>query len=250
MTRRNNPPRDFDVPKVHLPNPSELNHVLEKSSDPEEIAFRQQNPGLDRLRKQHIGLHMSRRLVFWPFKEKESQAYVNNTVAINLFNTSAFAFEEEQRAGMRNRLKLPILADYADDETWYQTYAGIYRKISEDFNLAEASSINWMNAHSSGYNKRIETSAVTFARSTGQAALKLVSLGLTHDTQSTPSEMGKNVQTLSLQLLDQSREAYAMSGVHPSLKHMATDPVEKVFPAAPTAEAIDALIQLREEYGE
>ncbi len=250
MTRNNRPPRNFDIPKLHFVEPTKYNHKLPKSTDPEEIAFRQKYPGLDKLRKQHIGLYMARKLVNWPFKSYESNTYVNNIVAINLLNTSAYAFEEEQEAGMRNELKLPELAARIDEGVWYESEDGLHRRINDHLTIADSASVNWMNAHELGKEKLKTKSAVTFARSTGNAALKLISLGLTNDTESSAYEMQKNAQTMAMQLLDQAREAYLINGVSPSLKHMAVDPVEKIFPHPKTDEAMDALVQLREEIEE
>ena len=248
MTRKNQPPRNFDIPKLHFVEPAKYNHVLPKSSDPEEIAFRQKHPGLDKLHKQHIGLSMARRLVNWPFKENESRMYVNNIVAINLLNTSAHAFEEEQEAGMRNELKLPELAAKIDDGVWYETRAGLLHRANDHLTVAENASTNWIRAHQNGKEHLRIKSAITFARSTGSTALKLVSLGLTADTESSAYDMQKNAQTIATQLLDQAREAYQIHGVSPSLKHMATDPIDTIFVEPKTDEAMDALVQLREEY--
>jgi hypothetical protein len=247
MTRHNRPPKDFDIPKLHFVEPDKYSHVLPKSTDPEEIAFRQKNPGLDRLRKQHIGLYIAGKLVNWPFQQEESRTYVNNIVAINLLNTSAYAFEEEQRAGMRNKLKLPELAAAIDDGVWYESKAGLYSLINDHLSIADVASNNWMLAHQSDAESRRLQSAVTFARSAGNAALKLISLGLTDDTESPAYTMQKNAQTLATQLLDQAREAYLINGVSPSLKHMAVDPLDKIFPRPKTDEAMDALVQLRSE---
>lgn len=250
MTRRNRPPKNFDVPKLHFVDPAKHNHVLPKSTDPVEIAFRQKHPGLDRLRKQDIGLYMARRLVSLPTFNSKERTYVNNIIAMNLFNTSVFAFQEEQEAGMRNELKLPELADEVENDFWYESEEGMYHRISAQFDVAEKASINWMNAYILGKERQRITSAISFARSVGNTALRLATVGLTRDTKSTPYEMQKNAQSLSTQLLDQSREAYLLTGVDPSLKHMAVAPVEEVFPRAPSEKVTDALIQIRRDLTE
>ena len=257
MTRKNRPPRHLDVPKIHFVDPAKYNHVLPKSSDPEEIAFRQKYPGLDKLRKQHIGLSMAKRLIFWPSfqeetpqQEQKSRTYVNNMVAISLFNTAAHAFEEEQEAGMRNVLRLPELAAEMDEGTWYESQEGLYAKISTSLLGAEKASNNWMNFHRLGNDTRRVSNATLFARRTGEAALMLTSLGLTSDTESSPYDMQKNAQVVSQQLLDQARVAYLLTGVDSSLKHMAVDTAEHVFPNAPTENVVHALRQLQIEASE
>ncbi|MBI3889410.1 hypothetical protein HY312_02450, partial [Candidatus Saccharibacteria bacterium] len=238
------------------------NHVLPKSSDPDEIAFRQKSPGLDKLRKQHIGLSMAKQLIFWPsFQEEEpedeqkSRTYVNNMVAISLFNTAAHAFEEEQEAGMRNVLRLPELAAEMDEDTWYESTEGLYAKMRGSLLGAEKASTNWMNFHRLGNEKRSTENATLFARRTGETALMLTSLGLTYDTQSSPYDMQKNAQVVSQQLLDQARTIHLITGVDSSLKHMAVDPVEKIFPKtnpknSPSENVLEVLRQLQRDANE
>ena len=252
MTRNSRPPKHFDMPKVHLSG-DEV-HVLPKSTDPEEIAWRTKNPGLDRLRYQHFGLHIATELTrpSQVYEDKNIRTYVNGRVALALFNTSWFAFQEEPEDVMRNRLLLPLLAEEDPSETYYQTEHRLHLKAYEDLSLARVASVAWMNRHTQG--KNIVKSAKTFAQSVGNSALKLASLGLTHDNESTIYDMQVNARLISQQLLDQSREAHRATGVDPSLKQMATDPIERIFPIVPGADeetihtihaARQALIQAR-----
>ncbi len=245
MTTSNKPPRDFDLPKVHLPPGHE--HVLPKSDDPEVIAFRSAHAGLDRLRYQDVGLHIVRQLVFWPYEQQESRRYVASRAALPLFNTAAFAFREEKETVMRNRLKLPVLAEEAPEENWYETQEGLLAKVRDDFSIAEKTSKNWQHALVQGVERKQILSARAFGRAVGESALKLVALGLTDDTTSTVYMMQRNARDLSQQLLDQSREAHRDLGVDPSLKQLAAYPIADSFPHPPTQEVTDAIAQLQEE---
>ena len=247
MKRRNTPPKDFDMPKVHLDSPGTSDHITPKSDDPDVIEWRRANRGLTLLQHQHIGLNIVRQLVNRPYQTRENLTYVQNKLAVALFNTSWYAFDQNDEI-MRNRLKLPVLADDTDRENpWRQDRVGLHSQLNDDLITAEKWSIHWQLAHNQGDLQKVERVSKSFAQSIGNSALKLASFNLVDDTTSSAYEVQENARQISKQLLDQSRLSNQETGTYPTLAYIATRPVDEIFANPPSPEVTEALIQSREE---
>lgn len=236
------PKKHLDLPVVHLDNAPGLPYIPHKADDPEIIAMRRNWPkGTVVLAQQYTGALIARDIASFNFTDKQARSHTFGILAMALINSAWHSYPERSQDIMRSAIELPQLAHDpqrpGDDPEWRETEAGSLNKLQQGLGFTAANAFTLFDLHRrEKKGGQYDVTARRFGRNAAKCAIRMETMGLLSDQPDTRSavEIQKDVRSIGLSLIDQTRYAHESYGHHPSLAQLADDPRDAWLTGAPS----------------